>query len=431
MSKSSCGHRLKSARFFVPLIPALVACAEHGSPTASEWRAAYDTIADTVIVQTLGGSVWGHEAELVAELTIGEREGSDEQMFGEIQSLAVAPDGAIYIFDGMVPALRKYAPDGRYLKTFGRAGGGPGEYTFPDAGLAVLGDGRVLLRDPGNIRISVYSSDGEYLDGWRIRGDGTSRPLYKDQLGNSYTQIVLNPLDEVTDWRFGLVRYGPAGVPGDTLAAPTWDYETPSLSATYSGGGGTLKYLPFAPRGVWTFSPLGYMIGGIPTRYSFDLFLAPGRVLRIERTNWRPVPVAPAERAEHERIVTDMMRRVDPAWRWTGPGIPNTKPPYTGLLVGDSGRIWLLLHQEAQQNEPDLEDTDEAAANPQLTWTEPVAFDVFEPDGRYLGMVRAPRGFSTRPSPVMRGDTVWAVVHGTLDVPFVSRFVIRRDNTSR
>jgi hypothetical protein len=431
MRKSSSGQRLASARYLALLTPVLVACAEHGSQTASEWQAAYDTIADTVVVQTLGGSVWGDQAELVAELTIGERGGSDEQMFGEIRSLAVAPDGAIYIFDGSVPALRKYAPDGTYLTTFGRAGGGPGEYRFPDAGLAVLSDGRVLLRDPGNTRISVYSPDGEYLDGWRIRGSGTARPLYRDLLGNSYTQIVLNPLDEVTDWQFGLVRYGADGVPGDTLAAPTWEYKTPSLMATYSGGGGTLKSLPFAPRGVWTFSPLGYVIGGIPTRYSFDLFLAPSGVLRIERTDWRPVPVAPAERTEHERIVTNMMRRIDPAWRWSGPGIPDTKPPYTGLVVGESGRIWVLLHQEAQQNEPDLKDTDEAGASPQLTWIEPVAFDVFEPDGRYLGMVRAPKGFSTRPSPVMRGDTVWAVVHGALDVPFVSRFVIRRDHTSR
>lgn len=83
------------------------------------------------------------------------------------------------------------------------------------------------------------------------------------------------------------------------------------------------------------------------------------------------------------------------------------------------------------QNEPDLKDTAEAGANPQLTWIEPVAFDVFQPDGRYLGMVRAPKGFSTRPNPVIRADTVWPVVRGALDVQFVSRFVIGRDHTSR
>ncbi|MGD2152629.1 MAG: hypothetical protein PVG79_05125, partial [Gemmatimonadales bacterium] len=58
---------------------------------------------------------------------------------------------------------------------------------------------------------------------------------------------------------------------------------------------------------------------------------------------------------------------------------------------------------------------------PERTWREPVAFDVFEPNGRYLGMVRAPRGFSTYPTPVIRGDTVWAVVRDELDVPYITR----------
>jgi hypothetical protein len=425
MIKAPLGERHAATRSVVLLAVALAACAEREPQAASEWQAAYDTIADTVIVRTLGGSVWGDTADLVADLTIGSFEGPDEYMFGQVLSLAVAPDGAIYIFDSHVPALRKYAPDGTYLTTFGRAGGGPGEYRMPDAGLAVLPDGRVLLRDPGNTRITVYSPDSEYLDGWRIRGNGTSRPLYKDTRANTYTQIVMDTRDEVTEWRFGLVRYGPDGVPGDTLPAPTWRYETPSVVASYDGGrGGTHKYIPFAPRSRWVYSPLGYMIGGLPTDYSFDLFLAPGRVLRIQRTDWRPVTLAPNERIQHEQIVTATMRRTDPAWRWTGPGIPDTKPPYTDLLVGELGRIWVLLHQGAQKVDPDVTGADEPGASPQLTWVEPVAFDVFEPDGRYLGMVRAPEGFSTRPTPVFRGDTVWAVVHGELDIPLIRRFAV-------
>ncbi len=419
----SCG-RLAAARSLPLLTAALAACAERGPQTAPEWQVAYDTIADTMIVRTLGGSVWGDTADLVADLTIGALEGPDEYMFGQVLSLAVAPDGAIYVLDGHVPALRKYAPDGAYLMTIGRAGGGPGEYRMPDAGLAVLPDGRVLLRDPGNTRISVYSPDGKYLDGWRIRGSGTSRPLYKDSQANAYTQIVLNTRDEVTEWRFGLVCYGPDGIPGDTLPAPTWGYQTPGVVAHGDRGALTHKYLPFAPRSRWAYSPLGYMIGGLPTDYSFDLFLAPGRVLRIERTDWRPVPVGPDERVEQEQIVTATMRRTDPAWRWTGPGIPDTKPPYTGLLVGELGRIWVLLHQQARKIDPDVTGADEPGAIPLLTWVEPVAFDVFEPDGRYLGTVRAPDGFSTRPTPVFRGDTVWAVVHGALDIPLVKRFAI-------
>jgi hypothetical protein len=66
------------------LTAALVACAEGGPQTALEWRAAYDTVADTVVVRTLGGSVWGDTADLIADLTIGELEGPAEYSFGQV-----------------------------------------------------------------------------------------------------------------------------------------------------------------------------------------------------------------------------------------------------------------------------------------------------------------------------------------------------------
>ena len=43
-----------------------------------------------------------------------------------------------------------------------------------------------------------------------------------------------------------------------------------------------------------------------------------------------------------------------------------------------------------------------------------------------LGLVRAPDGFTTSPSPVFRGDQVWAVVRDELDVQYIVRFRITR-----
>jgi hypothetical protein len=87
----------------------------------------------------------------------------------------------------------------------------------------------------------------------------------------------------------------------------------------------------------------------------------------------------------------------------------------------------VLLHQQARkiESEEEGEELRPGEAPPQ-TWWEPVAFDVFEPDGQYLGMVRAPEGFSRSPRPFMRGDTVWAVVRGELEVPYVVRSHVQR-----
>ncbi len=396
-------------------------------PADSSWQAAYDTIGDTIVVRTVGGRLWDGPAELVADFTIGEVEGADEYMFGGIRSLAVAPNGSIYVFDSQAKELRKYAADGTYQRTLGREGGGPGEYQQPDGGLAVLPDGRVLLRDPGNARISVFDADGEYLESWRIRGGfNTSTRLFVDSAGNAYVHLLLDYDAPVTEWQLGLARYSSEGVPGDTILPPSWDYEAPSILATNTDGDDTntsLNDVPFSPQPSWTFSPMGYMIGGLPTRYALDLFIAPDSVLRIERGDWQPVPVLAAEKREQELIATASMRFTDPTWRWNGPPIPDSKPPYSRIFAGDEGRIWVQLYQKAEKKAGAEEVTELTPGEvPEATWIEPVSFDVFEPDGRYLGIVHGPEGFSIWPPPVMRGDTVWAVVRDDMDVPYIVRF---------
>jgi len=102
-------------------------CGAGERTSAGAWRAVTDTIGDTIVVRTVSGSVWGGPAELAEEVRIGVFEGEDVYLLGSVSALAADEDGYIYVVDSQVPALRKYGPDGRYVATFGREGGGPGE----------------------------------------------------------------------------------------------------------------------------------------------------------------------------------------------------------------------------------------------------------------------------------------------------------------
>ena len=197
--------------------------------------------------------------------------------------------------------------------------------------------------------------------------------------------------------------------------------------ATFSSGedrGTSVNDVPFTPQPSWAFSPLGWMVGGLSTRYAIDQYLPDGRVLRIERVA-EPVAVLADERASQEEQSTWNMRRTQPDWRWNGDPIPDTKPAFRSIMVGLDGRIWVLVHQPAERiPDEEIDRSDDPDARPPARWREPVVFDVFEPEGTYLGRVRAPQGFLLYPRPVFRGDHVWAVVRDDLDVQYVKRFRI-------
>jgi hypothetical protein len=401
------------------------ACSSGGQGGGSgAWEAAYDTIGDTLVVRTLSGSIWRDTAQLVPEVSIGMFDGPEEYIFGQVVSLALGVDGTIYVMDQQVPALRVYDPDGTYRTTFGREGGGPGEYKRPDGGLNILSDGRILLRDPANARIQVYSPQGEDLDTWRIRGGfNTSRRMIVDTLDRAYTIILLDPEADVMDWEIGLVQVLPDGSMGDTLREPDTGYEPPRIEARYGDEDDmsvSISSPPFSPDEETTLTRYGYWIHGISTEYSFTL-LTPEGPVRIER-DYEPISVLPGEKAEEEARTIRNMRGTDPNWRWKGAAIPDTKPPYTGFFGGEDGTIWVRVSQPGiQRDDPSYDPTDPDAIPDE--WREPVVFDVFEEDGRYLGAVRAPEGFQARWTvPLLTKEWVLAVVRDEFDVETVVKF---------
>jgi len=394
--------------------------------SAAGWEAVVDTVGDTVTVRTRSGSAWGDTASLLLEISIGTMEGADEYVIGDPAALAVGPDGVVYVLDVQVPVLRAYAPDGSHLRDVGRSGEGPGEYASPD-GVAVLPDGRVLVRDPPNARITVFGPDGAHLGEWPLSGGfNTDRRFYVDTAGRAYVTTLLERGMAPWEWEFGLVRYSTDGEIEDTLAAPTWDYEPPRVTAS-RGTSSSARRVPFTPDAVWSFSPLGYFVAGLSTDYRIDLYRRAAPVLRVERSA-EPVPVNAAEAEERVRRITEGLRRQYGSWRWNGPDVPGVKPPFRELFVSAEGNLWVVVSREGVPRMTAAEAREEEARSGRipLRFAEPPAFDVFAPDGTYLGHVTASGELRLQPEPVVIGDRLWAVTRDELDVASVARFRIRR-----
>lgn len=419
---------LRLVCLFVLLTPA--ACHDddaHGGANATEWTATVDTIADTIRVHTLSGQIWPADARLVSSVRIGVLDGAPEYQFGDIKAMAIGPDGRIYVLDGHGPVIRLYDPTGTYLRDVGREGEGPGEYKRPDSGLVMLPGGRLALRDPGNGRISVFSADGAYEESWALAGSmNTSRPMVATRDGIVVTPVIKNLGAPLAEWQRAVARYHPDGRV-DTLDVPLLAIEEAMISGATEESSSQTN-VPFTAEQEYTYSPLGYFVTGVTDAYHFLLLRPDDPVLEISM-EYEPVSVLPDEaKIERERL-TKEFRDNFPGWRWNGPPIPTTKPAYSAMLATDEGRIWVKprVPSERVLSPEDQRDEEARREGPVNPYREPVAFDVFEPTGEYLGRVAAPAGFQMYPAPTIRSDTVWAVVTDELDVARVHRFVVDRD----
>ncbi len=95
--------------------------------------------------------------------------GTGTNQFNAPSAVLVAPDGDVFVADGhgreTNARIMKFTRDGKFIKTWGHKGSGPGELDIPHA-LAMDSRGRLFVADRGNNRIQIFDQEGNYLDQW-------------------------------------------------------------------------------------------------------------------------------------------------------------------------------------------------------------------------------------------------------------------------
>ncbi len=147
--------------------------------------------------------------------------GAEGEPFNLPTDLALGPDGQIYITDGYGNSrVHLYSPDGDLVKSWGRAGDGPGEFNLPHC-VRVDPRNRLMVADRTNCRIQFFTLDGEYIEEWGdLRHPDTiyideNDIVYLAELGQRVT--ILNLDGEV------LSQWGSeegSEVPGEFYACP-------------------------------------------------------------------------------------------------------------------------------------------------------------------------------------------------------------------
>ncbi len=99
--------------------------------------------------------------------------GAGSDTFNAPTGVLVAPNGDIFVSDGhggdTNARIVKFDKNGKFIKSWGHKGSGPGEFDTPHA-LAMDSAGRLFVGDRGNSRLQIFDQEGNLLAEWRQFG---------------------------------------------------------------------------------------------------------------------------------------------------------------------------------------------------------------------------------------------------------------------
>ena len=127
-------------------------------PDGNVWCA--DTERHVVRKFTPGG-------DMVLTLGVEDEAGSDERHLFMPTDIAIAADGDLFVTDGYGNnRVVHFDARGKFVKTWGKLGVAPGEFSQPHA-IAIDSADRLYVVDRNNARIQVFDRSGKSLDQWR------------------------------------------------------------------------------------------------------------------------------------------------------------------------------------------------------------------------------------------------------------------------
>ena len=303
----------------------------------------------------------------VKETTLTRPTASYQEPFSSIRGFRALPDGKVLVSDGIEQTLQRIDLAAGRAETLGRSGAGPGEYRDPDLLLAVE-DGRTILMDLGNGRLTLFDPAGRALDSYSMArgspGQGTFTlvvPSASDARGRLYFRGTEGPGGERSD-SGAILRYDRSSEAIDTVARFRLMEVEVSTSGSANNRSISMRARPYTPEDGWTVAPDGAVVIARAAEYRVEWILPGGRRVRGNVVSTRPVPVRDAEKDEFmaqaasglSMMVMNDNGRMDVRFSRGGRSRrsgtpqasdyqwPDTKPPITGgVWVSTAGDAWV------------------------------------------------------------------------------------------
>jgi len=406
--------RISLALMVGPLLWASGACSAPEDET--EGGPALD---EALVVGSAQSGAWGDETPWQVEevFRVGGLSSDFDSQLGRVASLDVNASGHVLVLDGQAQRLKVFNPDGTLLRTIGRPGEGPGEFSADVSGVFERSDSIWILDQSGS-GLQAFDLSGDLLGS--IRTDPTGIPLRSDEaLGRIVAQIrSISSLEDTGSPGTDVIRTIDGGYV-DTLAFL-------SVGGTLRVEGDRPVVMVFASEPFWDMAADGSIAYGASDVYQIKVRGPEGAIDRIVERNVAPIRVTDGvenrlRRAIRERIelMGESPEVIDLMMEFLN--FAEHLPFITAVILEDDGHLWVRTSQAPGRDltlgfDPgDLGSLSDDLSSP--------LWDVFDPEGSYLGQVELPTRF--RPFRML-GDTIWGIQRDDLDVESVVGLRIAR-----
>jgi hypothetical protein len=372
-----------------------------------------DSVGVRLITYDLGDAdVPAYRTVAEHDLQIGEMDGTPEHTFSRIDDLALSSDGEILVSDGLSQELRLFDAGGRYLRTIGGAGDGPGEFASAPSIAGLAGDTAYVF-DLRSERLTSFDLEGEMLEAITLGSESVPRPRSLLRLTDgSYlsTSRWMVPRAELEFYEprpeldsIVVARLDARGRLMDTIRVMP---DRVMARTVQDGGGGAIRLLqadaPYSARAAVVADGVRPIVGH-GSVFALRLLQPAGAVEAILRVHGVEHSATADEiRAHQEARLREQAgdREVDPMTRRLNLDfLPDRLPAFGSVVVSDTGDLWISL------TEYDLSEG--------LDWL------VFSASGELRGLVWTPPELRVR---AIRDDLILGFVLDELDVPYVRRY---------
>jgi len=331
----------------------------------AEWKGKIEYGNGVKIIQNPGDPLYGEiKLELEEDLSIGNEE-DENYLFYRARDIQVDMEGNIYVLDSGNHRLQVFDKNGKYLRTIGKRGQGPGEFNTPLCLQLDDETGNIFVADYMSMTIIIFEKEGKYIDK-DIHHAEPLNDFYVDYDGCIWGKFSLPGIDT---YHF-IKKLSLEGKVEKTFAEIPYPIQRIEISRTSEGNRGTLS---------------AYMVN---TGYEDDLFISKvdnhtfvyghskkyelvavdksGKTLFIIRKEESPIKITNSER---DRVINQIKEGIMKQGHYI-PDVslkfPDYMPYFYSIITDDKGRIYARKNPASREPNTNHE------------------YDVFSKEGLYL-----------------------------------------------